>query len=129
MRYELPVPINKYNECRGVEEGTQSFALFRCVDDSSILFIYAHGSKDGRVSLGGELYTLEEVLQMLLDRKLIHERGIKKVQTISCHGGLQAPATIDGVTISSSHQCTEEIHTHTFMTIDEDECIMELEIA
>lgn len=129
MNYELVVEKNKYQEFKDFEKNKRGFVLFRLTDDKSKLFILAHGSKDGLIDLGGaRLFNPKEVLQMLLDKKAIHENGIEKVYTLSCYGGYQTPATIEGVEIKSCHECKDLIYAKAFMTID-DECILDVVIS
>lgn len=128
MRYELVVDESKYEEFINFENHKRGFVLFRLVEDKSKLFILAHGSKDGLIDLGGsKLFSLKEVLEMLLLKDAIHKNGVKEVYTISCYGGYQTPAIVESIEIKSCHESKNAIHAKAFMTLDE-ECVLEINI-
>ena len=74
------------------------------------MFIVAHGSKDGKISVGkGNRLTIEQLGKYLQKFDLI-PNDVKNIYTIDCFGGLQKPVKLkNGVTIQSSHTSDKTI--------------------
>ena len=74
------------------------------------MFIVAHGSKDGKISVGkGNRLTIEQLGKYLQKFDLI-PNDVKNIYTIDCFGGLQKPVKLkNGVTIQPSHTSDKTI--------------------
>lgn len=128
MQLNLPITEQVYEQVKLFRTNKQSHVVFT-LDGlaEGTLFILAHGTERGNICVNGYELTSEQLLRGLLADG-IKNMGYKKVETVSCYGGLQKEVTIDGVTISSSHECKEEINVNYMQTID-GKCYLVLEIG
>lgn len=75
--------------------------LFRDVDKPNILYILAHGDKDGRIYFENQWWNTGRWLIKNVDD--LKAKGIDTVLTIACYGGKQNTYTCKGVLIASIH--------------------------
>ena len=91
-----------------VENGFSQAHMFRQGD---LLFINAHGTLDGKLGFGDEVISVGEFIQRMKDNNLIPD-DVKKIYTITCHGGaLESFTTDDGIVVQSSHSSLENIYS------------------
>lgn len=101
------LPVLLFSNKAALEEGT--------------LFLLIHGNPNGTVMLENQERNLEEVLVYLIEHKLVGDT-VKRVFTISCHGGAQKEAVVNNIIIASLHNSMTEI----FMSLYKGKLIIEL---
>ena len=121
MQYELPVEEGKFKQLKETLNNTRSYCLFRLADGqhADTVFLLAHGTDTGLISINKQLVTAEQLLKSLIAKGIFKNKGIKMLYTICCHGGLQASVTIDGITVSSIHDSIEEIRCQAYSLMDD----------
>ena len=76
------------------------YLILKSFNNPSILFLFSHGNKEGKILTSNGWKTSREVLSELI-QYYPNMKDIKIVYTICCYGGLQPTETINGITIKS----------------------------
>jgi hypothetical protein len=82
--------------------------------EENTLFLLMHGTPEGKLITNKGQVEPEEALRDLISDGLVDPSIVKRVFTISCYGGNQTPAEVDGVEIISAHTSTTEIDIKVF---------------
>jgi hypothetical protein len=83
-------------------------------EEKDTIFIICHGTPEGYIKLFDKAYYPESVLRGLIQDGFFKGSNIKHVLTLSCYGGNQIPATVDGITIESLHTSVEKVYIQGF---------------
>lgn len=120
----LNIPIylgeRKYKEFQGYRaKGTP--VLFRTAKEGhdDILFVLAHGSKDGGILINGHLVDFE-CLYKALEYKGVFDKGIRKVSVICCYGAYQKNYYYNGIEVKAFIPSKQEIYINCLATIEGD---------
>lgn len=82
----------------------KNYFLFGKNEDA---FLVAHGTTDGRIKINNDFLSTKDTLKKFLP--LLEKKGINRLYTICCHGGVQEPITIQEKTIQSLHPCIDKV--------------------
>jgi hypothetical protein len=95
------------------------FCIFGNPEDEvqDTVYLIAHGTPEGYIKMLDTIYYPEAILRGLILDKVI-DSSIKHVYTLSCYGGKQEPATVDGVVISSLHTSMQKILIQDLIGVD-----------
>jgi len=101
-----------------VPEDKGHVVIFDTTEEPDKLFIICHGNKDGLIALDGKMYYPESILRWMINAYPERMASTKEVLTISCYGGSQISAEVDGITIRSIHEFKEVIIVQHFFDTD-----------
>ena len=85
--------------------------VFTDRDDTSVMYIIAHGTTNGKFIMGNKEMSCEDYLRSNYQK--LHDDGVKCVLTISCFGYDQHSVTYKGIVMGTIHTFPFETYMQT----------------